>query len=225
METLQISNIQREFEKNGFFIIKNCYSKEETNFVKKYSHEMNNNEVGGVRVIVPDELPQALKEFVCHDQIKENLMEVFSSQIEFLSVKPVYKNSKVSFGTPWHQDWQYWKGESHKISVWVALDNATIENGCLKVIPGSHKNKYEHQSLDGEFGERIKESNLNDEITLDVLMNSGDALFFHDQLVHSSNPNTSSGERWSFISTYRDASLEDKGCALYDTTWQTRLKL
>ena len=50
----------------------------------------------------------------------------------------VFKNEAMTFASPWHQDWSYWYG-AHKLSIWVALDDATVENGCLKLFPGSHK--------------------------------------------------------------------------------------
>ena len=45
----------------------------------------------------------------------------------------------------WHQDLQYWGLDNDKlVSVWVALSPATVESGCMKVIPGSHKQLLPH---------------------------------------------------------------------------------
>ena len=66
-----------------------------------------------------------------------------AGKLEFLSAKPVLKTGTVEFASPWHQDWMYWRG-STKISVWLAVDDATEENGCLKVLPGSHRHELDH---------------------------------------------------------------------------------
>ena len=58
--------------------------------------------------------------------------------VELLSCKPVLKSKKVAHSSPWHQDWEYWRG-TPKVSAWVALDDAKVDNGCLRVIPGSHR--------------------------------------------------------------------------------------
>jgi len=45
--------------------------------------------------------------------------------------------------TPWHQDEAYWNPEvvPHSLSVWLPLDRATVESGCMQFIPGSHKDE------------------------------------------------------------------------------------
>ena len=44
--------------------------------------------------------------------------------------------------TPWHQDGEYWPLRPlATCTVWLAIDDATVENGCLKFMPGSHKNR------------------------------------------------------------------------------------
>ena len=52
--------------------------------------------------------------------------------------KPAHQGKK----TPWHQDGEYWPiTPLATCTVWIALDDATINNGCLKFLPGSHKDK------------------------------------------------------------------------------------
>lgn len=42
--------------------------------------------------------------------------------------------------SPWHQDFQYWAVEPPiNISAWLAIDEVTTENGCVQILPGSHK--------------------------------------------------------------------------------------
>lgn len=52
-----------------------------------------------------------------------------------------YKPPKIGGPTDWHQDHPYWPiiQPADLISAWVALDDATVENGCMWMVPGSHK--------------------------------------------------------------------------------------
>jgi len=53
----------------------------------------------------------------------------------------LFKEPRTGVRTPWHQDAPYWPHEQreHQVSVWIALKDATIVNGCMSFIPGSHK--------------------------------------------------------------------------------------
>ncbi len=66
------------------------------------------------------------------------------------------------------------------------------------------------------FGNRISDDDLKDERKMDVEMKCGDVLVFHDGLLHSSYPNRSGQDRWSFIPTYRNADVPDTS-----TVWAT----
>ena len=139
--------------------------------------------------------------------------------VEFLSAKVVLKNSSTSFASPWHQDYFYWEG-SNKLSIWIALDDATVANGCLMFVPGSHKKLFTKQVVNNEnaFVNRIDPKDLADWPQQTVELKRGDAVFFHDMAVHSSHPNTAGVDRWSLISTYRDASIVDAS-----TVWPTAM--
>ncbi len=144
-------------------------------------------------------------------RILDVLTAIIGPDIVFLSDKVVFKGRQVDFGTPWHQDWAYWKG-SHKVSVWVALDEATVENGCLRIIPGSHRRPLLHTDgvTDGRgFGHRLNGSDLDETSAVAVPLKAGGAVFFHDLTVHSSYPNLSGTDRFAWIPTYKRGGDED----------------
>ena len=91
------------------------------------------------------------------------------------------------------------------ISVMIALTPATIENGCLQVIKGSHKlGRVNH----GFSGEQVGADMIMVENALKTMelvyctLEPGDALFFHPNLLHRSEANLSDNPRWSVISCY-----------------------
>ena len=107
---------------------------------------------------------------------------------------------------PWHQDMAYfsWGPPEKIIGVWIALDAATAENGCMHVLPGTH--------LEGERPHfHVRDCQLADdavEVERDVLvpLAPGGALFFHSLLHHGTPPNTSHNRRWALQYHYRAAS-------------------
>ncbi|MFW5682281.1 MAG: phytanoyl-CoA dioxygenase family protein [Phycisphaeraceae bacterium] len=65
----------------------------------------------------------------------------------------IYKPPHSGAETPWHQDASYWDPStiSKTISVWVPLQEATLENGCMHFVPGSHKlDVIKHQSINND---------------------------------------------------------------------------
>lgn len=147
------------------------------------------------------------------------LKQIIGEQVVFLSDKVVFKNASVDFGSPWHQDHAYWKG-SNKYSVWIALDDVTPENGCLRILPGSHLQGYLNHGEgidDGKgFGSRLREEDIDPSQVIDVPAKRGTAIIFHDLLFHASHPNRSGNDRMALISTYKDATQADP-----DYPWAT----
>ena len=65
----------------------------------------------------------------------------------------IYKPPRHGAETPWHQDAAYWNPAVHHtgISIWVPLQEATLENGCMEFVPGSHEQDvFPHQSINND---------------------------------------------------------------------------
>ncbi len=204
------------FQENGYLVVRQLFTPEEMEEAKQAAKALVETKAGpsGVFVWKADVIPEVFDRVACHPALVDVLRRLIGPEIEFLSAKPVFKSGNVKFASPWHQDYAYWGGAT-KYSVWIALEEATPENGCLKVIPGSHRNVLDHASIKDikGFGNRIMDSELEDANGVEAPMQTGDALVFHDCLLHSSFPNTSGRERWSFIPTYRDRSVRDESKA------------
>jgi ectoine hydroxylase-related dioxygenase (phytanoyl-CoA dioxygenase family) len=220
LDTAQV----QQYHRDGYIVVRDLYDAGTIAHwrgeVKKLYERDNAPNDHGVRVWMAGELPPFLRDAMCDDRVPPILTQLIGPDVEFLSVKLVHKDRGVDFGTPWHQDWHYWFG-SEKLSVWIALDDATIDNGCLKVIPGSHKRQFNNRRFEGEgFGNRIDEAQLEGLPVVDAVMSRGDALFFSDRTVHGSHANRNGEPRWSFISTYRNAAVADDS-----QVWHTSLRV
>jgi len=176
-------------------------------------------EPSGVRVWMADALDSFTHDQLVTPKIGSILQQLIGPNVEFLSVKAVFKNATTTFNSPWHQDWFYWQG-APKLSLWLALDDATPENGCLRLVPGSHREHFTPRSVDDGhgFGLRIADEDLAGRPVVTVPVNRGSAVIFHDLALHSSCPNVNGQDRWSMIATYRDAGVLDES-----TVWQHSL--
>lgn len=200
-----------DYLKNGYRLMQDIFDESEIRTLKLSIQEnlkKNISKGDGVRVWSSTEMPDELKSLVYHPQIIAEIKSTLAvDAIEFLSCKVVFKSAEISYESPWHQDRMYWGG-CEKCSTWIALDDATPENGCLRVIPGSHKSEVEHTKIESNsFKKRILDKHLEND--LDVVMKAGDALLFSDLLIHGSHKNTSGKDRYSVIPTYRVAHIQD----------------
>ena len=123
--------------------------------------------------------------------------------------KLMQKEPRVGGAWEWHQDYGYWYHDGflfpQMMSVMVALTPATVENGCLQVIKGSHiLGRVDHGMSGGQKGadmERVNEA-LTRLPLVHVELKPGDTLFFHSNLLHRSDMNNSEHPRCSMISTF-----------------------
>jgi hypothetical protein len=119
---------------------------------------------------------------------------------------------------PWHQDGQYWPIRPlATCTVWIALDDSTAENGCMRYIPGSHRARtLLHHRLDERPALALNQTvaTLDASGARDVVLAAG-ALSMHDvYLIHGSGPNGSARRRAGFAIRYMPAtSLYDRSLA------------
>ena len=113
----------------------------------------------------------------------------------------------------WHQDYGYWYQNGclypDMLSVAVALEPATRENGCMQVLRGSHlMGRIEHGRVAGQTGadpERVEQALKRLEL-VHCEMGPGDALFFHSNTLHCSAANLSERSRNLLICCYNKAT-------------------
>jgi ectoine hydroxylase-related dioxygenase (phytanoyl-CoA dioxygenase family) len=99
---------------------------------------------------------------------------------------------------PWHQDWNYWPLEPAVIvSAWIAVDEATVENSCVQLIPGSHKRMQPHVRSGPEmaFSEMADTTGVDLSTKVDMELRPGQCFLFNERMLHHSEPNRSTKRR------------------------------
>src|SRR5208283_4390945 len=145
-------------------------------------------------------------------RIVESAERLLGGEVYHYHSKMIMKDAKVGGAWTWHQDYGYWyqNGVLYPLltSAFIAVDPATRQNGCLQVIRGSHHaGRIEHVLTGDQAGadhERV-EKLLERQELVHVVMEPGDTLFFHANLVHRSDKNNSDHPRWSMIVCYNAA--------------------
>ena len=118
-----------------------------------------------------------------------------------LMLKPALHGSEHAF----HQDGSYWPMDPpNLVTVSIAIDESTVENGCIKVIPESHLSELKNWGNIAKPPDSKsigpKKANLPNQIEVPLL--PGSALFFHSKLIHGSGPNKSNHSRNTALYAY-----------------------
>lgn len=138
---------------------------------------------------------------------KEICAQVYGAHAPVACYRAMFMNKPAGKGTvlPWHQDGGEGWGLDRDplVTVWTALDPATTENGCVEVIPGSHRlgllNKIGH-TINAEQEQRYC---TPDKIT-PLEVDAGEAFLLHNWLLHRSGVNRTSNPRRAFSVCYMD---------------------
>jgi ectoine hydroxylase-related dioxygenase (phytanoyl-CoA dioxygenase family) len=119
-------------------------------------------------------------------------------------------NKPANKGTvlPWHQDIGMGWGIDNNpiITVWTALDDATVETGCMQIVPGSHKLGILNE---GHYtSEEDQKTYCTEEKIVDLEAATGEAILLNNWLLHRSAVNQTRQPRRAFSVTYMDASTK-----------------
>jgi ectoine hydroxylase-related dioxygenase (phytanoyl-CoA dioxygenase family) len=150
--------------------------------------------------------------FARSESVVNSAEKLLDGEVYHYHSKMVMKDAKVGGAWAWHQDYGYWYQNGVVfpllMSVFIAVDPATKENGCLQVVERSHElGRIDHVLTGDQAGadpERVEEV-LKRLPLVYVEMDPGDALFFHCNLLHRSDQNRSANPRWSMICCYNAA--------------------
>lgn len=107
----------------------------------------------------------------------------------------------------WHQDGAYWPLEPmNVVTLWLAISESTPMNGCLRVLPGSHRSPLlptrDRQDLPNVLGSSLAAEALNETDAVDVRLEPGDVSLHHPHIVHGSEPNRSDDWRLGLTIRY-----------------------
>ena len=146
-------------------------------------------------------------------RLTDPIVDLIGPDILGLNNLYIWKPPKIGLGFPWHQDkWYFnWQYKTEKtVGTWTAIDAADVDNGCLYVIPDSHKyGVLEHDNLEGSQQNEFKLARgARDEDGVAVEVPPGAVVWFNNQILHKSTDNQSLCFRRCNVAHYISADSE-----------------
>ena len=233
------------YNEKGYLIAEDLLSSIEIAEIKKEATEIFRGKRGNVEGIVklnedasdfevlrnyiaihfPHKISSKILDYVLHSKIASILTSIISPNVKCMQ-SMLFVKGPGKPGQSWHQDEYYIPTRDRSLTgVWIAVDDAEIDNGCLWVIPGSHKNMPVKRRIPysgDQYGDvdlcELDPFSERDAIAVEV--KRGSAVFFNGYLFHSSLRNeTKDRFRTALVSHYMSAE------SLLPWDWDGRLEL
>ncbi len=221
----------RFYQDNGYLVVENALNSDEIAALNTETLRLARNSDGKIagvekadpllsdeevlkRVLCihhPHKLSSLLYSTLAHHSIVDVLVNVVSPNVKCMQ-SMLFIKAAGKPGQAWHQDEDYIPTRDRSlIGAWIALDDATIENGCLWVIPGSHKPGIlwdQEWHADRRFDCSLQSVNFpytdRDEVPVEV--KAGSIVYFNGYLLHRSLPNRAkTGFRRALVNHYMSA--------------------
>ena len=141
-----------------------------------------------------------------HPSIVAAMSQILGEDIVLWAMHFWYKEPNNSKFIPWHQDINYWPMEpAINATAWMSLGYSLQENGCLRIIPGTHRQLVEHiptGNSASEFQNAIAKDKIDIASAIDLEMSPGQMAFFNEATFHGSEINSSNIPRVAFSVRY-----------------------
>lgn len=138
--------------------------------------------------------------------------QAYGPQTAIACFRAMFMNKPAGKGTPlaWHQDRWTDLDRDPLITIWIALDPATIANGCVQVLPGSHQRLINPDDASGFLTPAHTAAALANAAPLFLELQAGEAVLLHNWLLHASEVNKTDIPRRAFSICYMDAATQSK---------------
>lgn len=158
-------------------------------------------------------------ELSTHPRLLDTMEQLLGSpRILLKSTRVFYKHPESASFVGWHQDGITERLEDARIpAVWLGLTAATVENGCLRVVPRSHKAGLIPHVMRPDR-DNLTSNGITAEAEIaepyDIEMRAGEMSLHHPLVLHASNPNRSDGPRIGFSATYSGSPMPESRTAV-----------
>lgn len=226
------SNWQRHYAEHGYLVVENVLSPDEVAALNAEAARICRDHGAALRpdgdvrfedvlcLHFPHKLSPLMRDAMAHPGIVAVLTALLGPNVKAMQSMFFVKNAGKP-GQAWHQDEFYIPTRDRSlIGGWIALDDATIQNGCLWVLPGSHRPGVlypmrPHGSDEFDAGDEATGFPEGEAVPVEV--KAGSLVFFNGYLLHRSLKNRSAGFRRALVNHYMTAE------SLLPWTWDGRI--
>jgi phytanoyl-CoA hydroxylase len=221
------SEQRREFEEDGFFVLHDVFTPEEMGdlarvievYHARHEEQIREEQKEGSKEGISRageisftaflaEEDAAIRAFVTRPEFVAIATQLLGPDVDLYWNQSVFKGPEGDKEFPWHQDDGYTPVEpSPYLTLWLALNDATLENGCISVLPGSHKRgRAPHRpSPIGLVCHEADDPNQG----VPVPVPAGSMAVFPSLTMHKSGVNRSKGTRKAYIIQYSPSPLRN----------------
>lgn len=216
------------FKEKGYVVIQNLLTPEEVEIYRtiyddflsgKIEVGKNRSDLGEnlgkndkveniTQIMWPSSFIAELEAMPYHQKALQVARELMGDDIEMDFDMLINKAPHTNTITPWHQDAAYWLNlpDKRAASCWLALDEATVDNGCMWFIPGSNQHPVRpHRYAGKEGGALVCDAQESEGIAVPLL--PGSCTFHHGQTLHYARGNSTGSQRRAFIINYRPQKM------------------
>lgn len=224
------------YREHGYLVVEHVFTREECEELNQYAYEVASGTIpltpgNGIwmeqaavdKGLVKGNSPEYLfkighqmhmndpvfQKYAVHPRLVEVLEQVVGPDVKCVQSMYLDKPPNVGVGQPYHQDSWYLKADPDTLlAVWVACDDADPDNGCLYVIPGSHRDPiFPHERPVNPEQQRVyvEVHNARSRPEQMVPLKTGSAVFFAGHVLHRSGNNYTSRRRRAYVLHYADA--------------------
>ena len=207
-----IKQLKKDYDKDGYVIVRNVIDFDLISELENHVYWLSKK--------YPEIHPEAFHhELLVNDPFLHkvlntssilDIVEIFiGPDIALFGAHYIAKKPLKGKAVGWHQDGSYWPLEPMKVvSLWLAGTVSNKENGCMRVIPGTQRNRLVKSSDMIEedmdkfvLGSAIRADQIDDSKVIDLELNPGDISIHNPFIIHGSNFNTS--DKWRIGLTLR----------------------
>eukprot|EP00756_Hemistasia_phaeocysticola_P048054 Hpha_TRINITY_DN22497_c0_g1::TRINITY_DN22497_c0_g1_i1::g.95157::m.95157 len=232
-ETLDIAGIEESFASRGYAVVPGIIPESHLAIYKGLHDRMHSGEIdatshrhdlGGHKeaqisgkenvgqIMWPSDLVKHSRDGPLHERAFAISRHLHGHDMGFDFDMLIFKDAKTDTETPWHQDEAYWPAgmtDKRAITVWAALDEATIDNGAMWMIAGSHLGELRRHRTASEGSHILMTDDASEAErgATCVPLPAGSAVLWHGRTCHYSRGNVTPFPRRTFITNFRPHAM------------------
>ncbi|MEJ5251099.1 MAG: phytanoyl-CoA dioxygenase family protein [Chthonomonadetes bacterium] len=198
----------KHYEEQGYLVYGKILTDEELHELRTYVDDL-------IASLPPGRRPEGLDhphfddpylmKWCQHPRILDVVEQIIGPNIVLFSSHFIAKPGGDGLPVPWHQDATYWPLSPMKVvTVWLAVDDSDAENGCMQVIPGTHRmGAVQHHRVDDPSRYVLDlETEVDESKAVDIVLKAGEMSLHDAWLLHGSKANHSPRRRCGYTMRY-----------------------
>jgi len=224
----------KHFREEGYLIFDQpVLSQDKFNsLIRLFEHLLDAHEKEGKRPEAMDKphfIHPELFEWILDDAVLGLVESLYGPDFHFFVSHFICKPGVDGRRVPWHEDSAYWKGilePMEALTIWLAIDESTEENGCMKLVPRSHltgrKGFSDYEGVDTEtsvFPTEIETQQQRSDRAVPITLKPNQCSIHDARMIHGSEPNISGKRRCGYTMRFVPGHVR------LQPEWESQLRL